>query len=374
MVYQSDPSLNLQGGGVRYVQNLTKGLLSKLDICVMFLGTGRNKYKKDNLVFVPITKNKSGYIYFLFKLIIKLIFLKLPNDAIIHVHRLYFAIPFILLKPNHKIICTLHGRTFSVFESNYGSYVLQFVLPLFKYIEIFCLKKIDYLIPVSKDVIESFQKKYTFFSEITFHKQSILPSMIQLSKFKPINSTFLQDQFGSNNKYLLFLGRLAEVKDIPFLFEMFKEFLVNNPNIKLIIAGAGELEKKLQELTNKFHPNKPIFLGSISSDKVPSLIASANMVLLCSKHEASPTVIKEALSCGVPVITSKVGDVQDLVVENKNGFVVEKKPEIFFSKINEILNWNLTQQDISIFSRPFLNVYTIESIIKRQLIIYEKIR
>ena len=141
-VYQTNPFENGQGGGVRYVKNLLSGIK---DNCseILFIGVGAKHKKKDNIKLVPITKDVTGYIKFLFLLILKLPFIDLSKYDIVHVHRLYFAIPFILLKPKLKIVCSLHGRTFSVFESDNGNWKLKLVKPFFIMIEKFSKKHID---------------------------------------------------------------------------------------------------------------------------------------------------------------------------------------------------------------------------------------
>ena len=125
-VYQCNPFEEGQGGVVRYVTNLVGGLKNYCDE-ILFIGLGAKKKKKDNIWLFPITKRITGYIHFLLVLIIKLPFMDLSNYKLVHVHRLYFAVPFILLKPRLNVVCTLHGRTFSVFESNYGSKAFSLV-------------------------------------------------------------------------------------------------------------------------------------------------------------------------------------------------------------------------------------------------------
>ena len=230
-VYQTNPFEEGQGGGVRYVKNLLIGLKDSCD-SILFIGIGPKKELSDNISLIPITKELTGYIRFLFLLFIKLPFINLGKYDIVHVHRLYFAIPFIILKPRLKIVCSLHGRTFSVFESIYGNKLMKLVVGLFKKIECFCLRKIDYLVPVSQDVIDNFKEKYANFDNFN---QSTVGSMFDTSKFKINQTNYLQDKIGYENKYVLFLGRLADVKDVDFLIKLWDEKFQTRVNIKLII-------------------------------------------------------------------------------------------------------------------------------------------
>jgi glycosyltransferase involved in cell wall biosynthesis len=161
-VYQTNPFEEGQGGGVRYLKNLIFGINEKCE-GILFFGIGEHHQKQNNIKLIPVTRKLTGYITFLVLLMIKLPFLNLTKYDVVHVHRLYFAIPFIIFKPKLKIVCSLHGRTFSVFESNHGSKMMNVVKFFFKIIERYCIRKIDYLVPVSQDVVNSFKEKYLDF-------------------------------------------------------------------------------------------------------------------------------------------------------------------------------------------------------------------
>lgn len=369
-VYQTNPFDDGQGGGVRYVSNLLNGIKNECNE-ILFLGIGEKKYK-DNIRLEPITKHMTGYIKFLLLLLLKLPFIDLSKYSVVHVHRLYFAIPFILLKPNLKIVCSLHGRTFSVFESKHGSLKLKLMKPIFQAIEKFCINKIDYLVPVSQDVIDSFEHKYNDFS--SRKNISIIGSMLNLKNFFIQNSNLLQNDFGLNYKYILFIGRLADVKDVSFLINLWSSKFQNFSNLKLIIAGAGENENEYKNISNKkCGNNPPIFLGEIESKNIPKLISSSNMTILCSKHEASPTVVKESLSLGIPIITNKIGDVEEFIIDGQNGFIVNKDFDSYFNAIQKLINIPLSKEEVLNNSREKLKNCSLEYITNKYLEIYNKV-
>jgi len=370
-VYQTNPFEEGQGGGVRYVKNLLSGLKTSCD-SILFIGIGPKKESKGNISLIPVTKELTGYIRFLFVLFLKLPFMNLSKYDIIHVHRLYFAIPFIILKPHLKIVCSLHGRTFSVFESNYGSGLLSIFKILFKKIELFCLNKINYLVPVSQDVVNSFELKYNNFK---FFDQNIIGSMFDFSKFKIMPSNYLQDRFGNNNKYVLFLGRLADVKNIDFLIELWSRKFQNSKEIKLVIAGNGELKDKLHRLNKKIcNSNAPIFLGEIDPNDVPILVSSSDLCVLSSKHEASPTIIKEALSSGIPVVTNEVGDVKEFIINGQNGLIIRKDYKTYSNSIELILNKNLNKDFVKSKSTEKLLKCSVDFICNEYFRIYRNLK
>jgi hypothetical protein len=95
-VYQTNPFEEGQGGGVRYLKNLIFGINEKCE-GILFFGIGEHHQKQNNIKLIPVTRKLTGYITFLVLLMIKLPFLNLTKYDVVHVHRLYFAIPFIIL-------------------------------------------------------------------------------------------------------------------------------------------------------------------------------------------------------------------------------------------------------------------------------------
>jgi len=368
-VYQTNPFEDGQGGGVRYVKNLLNGIKGNCSE-ILFIGVGAKYKKKDNIELLPITKDVTGYIKFLFLLILKLPFIDLSKYEIVHVHRLYFAIPFILLKPKLKIVCSLHGRTFSVFESNNGNWKLKLVRPFFMIIEKFSIKHIDCLVPVSQDVVNTFQKKYNKFANENIE---IIGSMLFLDKFTISNSSYLEDLYGKENVYVLFIGRLSDVKDVEFLIDLWSQKFEFNSRVKLIVAGDGENKRKLIDLSNKMLHNKPIFLGEINPGNIPKLIASSNMTILASKHEASPTVVKESIASGIPIVSSRVGDVEDYIIDGKNGYVVDKNFPSYFRAIMSLINKPLSKEGVRENSNKQLKKCSVGYVSGKYMSIYRRL-
>ncbi len=66
----------------------------------------------------------------------------------------------------------------------------------------------------------------------------------------------------------------------------------------------------------------------VSHEKIPEVINSANLLVLCSSYEGMPTVVLEALACGVPVVSTDVGDVSKVVINGKTGeLILNRDPE-----------------------------------------------
>jgi len=370
-VYQTNPLAAGQGGGVRYVRNL---LAEQRNFCdeVLFFGVGPRAESAEHLRFLPLTAELGGYPRFLFKLGWKLLFLDAKDYALVHVHRLYFAIPFLLLKPKLPVVCTLHGRTFSVFGDRFGGAWLKLVMPIFKAIERFALKRVRRLVPVSQDVLRSFEDKYPELMASRRQDTSIIGSMLDLDDFGVRDSDYLQRRYGAQNRYLVFLGRLSAVKDVDFLLRLFAERFQEQPDVKLVLVGSGEEEQRLRQAAQALCPtNAPIFHGAISPDDVPELLNSAHLLLLTSQHEASPTIVKEALASGLPVLSNRVGDVEDFIVPGENGHVLPKDIASYGDAIQALLAEPLAATEVARVSAEALGHCTRQRVGKRYLELYE---
>mgnify|MGYP003646787342 CR=1 FL=1 len=323
MVYQMDPFGEDQGGGTRYVKQLLEGL-SKTNCKIDFLGQGVARKSQRSLSFIPISHTHCSYPVFFLKLLFFCLKQQPTTHSVVHVHRLYFALPFILLWPQAKIICTLHGRSFSVFPARFGKAISKVVFPVFKTLERFLLRRIDALIPVSHEVSSVFANRYKLDYLDSKLNHTFIPSMVDLSSFFPFPSTHLQNKFGEKHQYITFIGRLAAVKNITKILNCWAEESIDKSKFKLVLVGDGELKKQLLNITNQLDIEKSvIFYGAAPPRLIPEIINSSHGLVLSSYHEASPTVVKESLACGVPILSTDVGEVSDYINHKKTGYIVE---------------------------------------------------
>lgn len=113
-----------------------------------------------------------------------------------------------------------------------------------------------------------------------------------------------------------FAGRISYEKGVEELVDC---WIKNNIRAKLVIAGDGPLREKLEK---KSQANPGIrWLGQISSKEILSGISKAKALLFPTKcYEGQPLTLIEALSVGCPVITSKIGNPQNMIDHGSTGF------------------------------------------------------
>ncbi len=132
---------------------------------------------------------------------------------------------------------------------------------------------------------------------------------------------------------LLTVGRLTKHKRVHLSLEVLQGIFNRGINAKLIVLGSGEESDNLNDCANKLGlKDKVVFFGYVQN--VMNFIAASDYLIHPSVLESSCVVVKEAGLVRKPVIVCKgVGDFDDYIVHEKNGFMVESD-----NFVNEAIN------------------------------------
>ncbi|MDR2034965.1 MAG: glycosyltransferase family 4 protein [Helicobacteraceae bacterium] len=119
-------------------------------------------------------------------------------------------------------------------------------------------------------------------------------------------------------------GRLENEKRVDMAIEAFTISVKNiNANTRLIIVGSGKNESALKELALKLGIIDIVYFAGFTSN--PMLAASAYDIALCvSDCEGFPNTIVEYMAQGRAVIATNAGGVNEIIIEGKNGFLINK--------------------------------------------------
>jgi len=188
----------------------------------------------------------------------------------------------------------------------------------------------------SADIIIALTRKYA--NEISYilpnykNKVKIIPNGIDTSLFNPyIPYDDLEKKKGIKNKpKLLFVGLLDQYhryKGLDLLINAMKIVKQEIPSTVLIIVGSGALQEEYEKLAKELDLSKNIvFTGRISDNDLLKYYAMSNLFILPSltKAESFPIVSLEAMSCGVPIITTPVSGLTDVITNRREGLFVKK--------------------------------------------------
>ncbi|MFA5270407.1 MAG: glycosyltransferase [Patescibacteria group bacterium] len=134
------------------------------------------------------------------------------------------------------------------------------------------------------------------------------------------------------------IGSLNAQKDTATLIKSMERVLKKIPKAKLVLVGSGPLRQKLEQLAKRLKiEQQVIFTGSLSG--VSGILQLFTVFVLPSKSEAFGISILEAMRAGVPMIATKVGGIPEVVVNNKNGLLVDPgNPKQLSATIMKLLN------------------------------------
>jgi colanic acid/amylovoran biosynthesis glycosyltransferase len=122
---------------------------------------------------------------------------------------------------------------------------------------------------------------------------------------------------------LLSVGRLVPEKGQALLLEAVRLLKDREVPVSLTLAGDGQDRPRLEARSRALGLEGIVrFVGSVSQDTMPELFAAADIFCLASFAEGVPVVLMEALASGVPVITTAIAGVPELVSDGLDGFVV----------------------------------------------------
>lgn len=149
---------------------------------------------------------------------------------------------------------------------------------------------------------------------------SVLPNGIELNKFKGISEKKL---FKKKEKTIIFVGSLRPVKGVKYLIKAMNT-INKETDTNLIIVGDGIDKEGLKTLVEELNLQDCIhFVGKIPNEDVPRYMAQADIFALPSLSEGFPVVVVEAMASGLPIVTTNVRGLPEIIKNGENGFVVE---------------------------------------------------
>ena len=163
----------------------------------------------------------------------------------------------------------------------------------------------------------------------------------------PDNRDFVTKSKIGNLPVIGSLGRLIEKKGMDDTILALSKLHRQGIDFRLEIGGDGPLDDYLQEIAKKHDLiDKIEFKGSIPNDKVYDWLKNLDIFVLACKEDSKgdrdgiPVVLMEAMLAGVPVISTNISGIPELIQDEKSGFLAQPSdPESLASTINKVLQW-----------------------------------
>ena len=131
---------------------------------------------------------------------------------------------------------------------------------------------------------------------------------------------------------ILSAGRLVRKKGFEFLIDAAGLIMRQRPEAIVLIAGSGDLDEELRRKTSELGPPGHVrFLGAVSQDAIPGLLAAADVAVVPSVHDAAgnvdglPNIVMEALASGTALVATEVGGIGAVVRDRETGLIVPER-------------------------------------------------
>jgi glycosyltransferase involved in cell wall biosynthesis len=212
----------------------------------------------------------------------------------------------------------------------------------------------------------------------------IIPNSVDTNKFFPVTikeKRKFRHQLGlpAEDRIFIFTGRLVSYKGLPLLLRVWQLLQQDRSNMTLLIVGAGGLdihncEQELKAyVKNNGLQDNVIFTGNVSN--VSEYLQASDIFVFPTEREAFGVSLIEAMACGLPVISTAVGGVKDIIKHRKNGLVIEPGE---FRQLYDALDLLLSDASLSATlcksaRKSFQHKYSSEIVTQRYIDLFENL-
>jgi glycosyltransferase involved in cell wall biosynthesis len=266
----------------------------------------------------------------------------------------------LIAAPRAKRVHTFHGH---LLHGYFGSGKTKLIILVEKLLAHFTVRLIAIGNSVKSDLLE-----VGIGSE--FKYEVIFPGLEPLrihSKLDARRSLNLESRL----TYLVFVGRLTQIKRPDRLLDIAR-FLSNSyPNSRMLIAGAGELFATIKAKSES-EVLPVMFLGW--RNDIDLILSASDIAILCSDNEGIPLTLIQAAQAGLPIVSTNVGSVSDIVVHGINGLLTETSSAGLISATKSLLDSVSMRDEFGKAGQKRANKYfTSEAMVKHHERLYSQI-
>ena len=270
-------------------------------------------------------------------------------------------------------------HTYHTMYKDYTWYVSRNV----KFFDMGCKKAVEYISKFYCDntadafIVPTVKTYHLFRDEYHYDKDIyIVPTGLDASRFYKENSdklkvTRLRRYLGYKRKdfVMLFVGRLAQEKNVPFLFDVIEK--TKNKNIKLLIVGYGPDEDKYKkEVKERGLEDRIKFTGKVAWVDMPNYYHVSNAFITASTTETQGLTVIEALAASLPVICIDDDAFKSAVVDNFNGRIFKDEKECI-EIVNELSTNKLELDNLTDKAEGSVKKYSLSSFADSVLEVYK---
>ncbi|GAA1762429.1 glycosyltransferase family 4 protein [Agromyces humatus] len=201
----------------------------------------------------------------------------------------------------------------------------------------------------------------------------VIPNGVDIERFRPPDAAErvqARAELGvdDDRTIAVFIGHEFERKGLPIAIQS----LGTAPEVLLlVIGGSPDMIRRAQAQARTAGVSERVHFVGTHRDPIPFLWAS-DVLVLPSAYEANALVVLEALACGLPVVSTRVGFAPDILIDGENGFLVERSAKAVGARLDELSSQPLDGWRVR--ARQTAEQYAWPQIARRYLELIESMR
>ncbi|TYK64779.1 glycosyltransferase family 4 protein [Colwellia echini] len=298
---------------------------------------------------------KVGDLFLFLKASLQLIWLSIKEkELILHCHMSYKGsfwrkLTFVSIAKlfNNRTIIHLHGSEFKDYFESRSKFTQTLLLWL--------IKNVDEFVVLS-------DSWFDYLKSISGRSVAVINNYVDIDK---VHAT-------RRKGHILFLGAFIKRKGIYDLIHAVAKLDID---YHLHLCGSGENDK-VHELVDKLELNDSItFHGWINTEQKQQLLSDCELMILPTYNEGLPMVIIEAMACEIPIISTPVGAIPEVIIEGETGYLFNQGDvEEMYYKLTRVLNNDKENEYVCHNAKAFYaDNFTSHVVLPKWNKLYEKV-
>ena len=211
----------------------------------------------------------------------------------------------------------------------------------------------------------------------------VIPGGVDLDRFSPVPRARARATLGLNpdQKVVLFVGRIQRLKGLEVLVRAFARLGDLDARL-LVVGGQPGTGPESREISRLRHlvarlgiEDRTGFVGAVAHAQLPLYYSAADVTVMPSSYESFGLVAVESLSCGTPVVATRVGGLTSIVHDGETGLLVPwRDAEMFAESLRRVLEDSDLRQRLGSNARESVLGYGWDRVADEHLALYEDVR
>ncbi|TPV35972.1 glycosyltransferase family 4 protein [Paucihalobacter ruber] len=285
---------------------------------------------------------------------------KKPKDDVVFFHELFTCYKYLKKRKNNKakVVLVVHndGDTYKMLRTEYKTLEKSIFYKYLLKIEQYVLENIDML---------GFSADYPCRNFMEIHPEFDKNKIFYV--YNGLSVSPLKKNLATNNSdvyEICCVGTVMERKGQRFIVEALHKMNVSSsiPNVHFSIVGGGPLKNELETLAAQYGVSKYItFHGSTS--QVNKYLENSDLFILPSITEGFPIAILEAMRLGLPIVSTNVAGIPEMINDGQTGIIIEPSVEGVFGFLSSFdkYDWKKMGENSR---KLFLEKFTTEKMMR----------